>query len=132
MHSHAAPPPTTDHPPTTTTTSHTHHHHHTTHIQHYNHHPIHPHTHAAAPCRPTHPLLGPTQKRDHLRSFIEQRIGRPVTVLGASLGGTVAIDFAVRHPELVDRLVLVDAQAFVDANFDALPGFVARLGVKAS
>jgi pimeloyl-ACP methyl ester carboxylesterase len=54
--------------------------------------------------------LGPDQKRDHLRVFIQQVVGRPVTLLGASLGGTVAIDFTLQHAELVERLVLCDAQ----------------------
>ena len=32
-----------------------------------------------------------------------------VTLLGASLGGAVALDFATKHPECVDRLILMDA-----------------------
>lgn len=35
---------------------------------------------------------------------------RPVVLLGTSLGGTVAIDYATSHPEDLERLVLVDAQ----------------------
>lgn len=61
---------------------------------------------AAAPDTP----LGPAQKRAHLRAFIDRVVGRPVTLLGTSLGGSVAIDYAVSHPEDVQRLVLVDAQ----------------------
>ena len=38
-------------------------------------------------------------------------LGR-VSVLGHSLGGAVAITLAAEHPELVDRLVLVDAMSY--------------------
>ena len=58
--------------------------------------------------------FSPEAKRAHLKNFIEQHIGRPVTLVGASLGGCVAIDMALNHPELVDKLILVDAQAYID------------------
>ena len=46
----------------------------------------------------------------HLRAFWEQELqGEPVIVVGASLGGAVAIDFAASHPEAVAGLVLCDA-----------------------
>ena len=35
--------------------------------------------------------------------------GEPVVVVGASLGGAVALDFAASHPEAVAGLVLLDA-----------------------
>ena len=54
--------------------------------------------------------LGPPQKRAHLRAFLQQVVGRPVTLVGTSLGGTVAIDYATNHPDDLDRLVLIDAQ----------------------
>ncbi len=38
--------------------------------------------------------------------------GGPVTLVGASLGGCVAIDFVIHYPELVDKLILVDAQVY--------------------
>jgi len=37
---------------------------------------------------------------------------RPVALLGASLGGAIAIDFALRHPDCVERLILVDSVGF--------------------
>ena len=33
-----------------------------------------------------------------------------MVLLGTSLGGTIALDFALAHPEAVAALVLVDAQ----------------------
>jgi pimeloyl-ACP methyl ester carboxylesterase len=77
--------------------------------------------------------LGPEQKRDHLQKFIEDVVGRPVTLLGTSLGGSVAIDFASEYQnEWVDRLVLVDAQGFIDGigPMSSMPRFLSVLGVK--
>ena len=42
------------------------------------------------------------------------QIGQPMAVLGTSIGGAVAIDFALHHPEAVVKLCLVDAQGFID------------------
>ena len=48
--------------------------------------------------------------RQHLRAFWEQELeGRPVVLVGASLGGAVALDFATTHPEAVSKLILIDA-----------------------
>uniref|UniRef100_A0A7S2N1Z3 AB hydrolase-1 domain-containing protein n=1 Tax=Haptolina brevifila TaxID=156173 RepID=A0A7S2N1Z3_9EUKA len=48
--------------------------------------------------------------REHLYAFWKRQLGdQKVTLVGFSLGGAVAIDFAASHPECVDRLVLVDA-----------------------
>lgn len=44
--------------------------------------------------------LGPEQIREHMYEFWRQEIGRPVTVVGASLGGTMALDFAYHYPEV--------------------------------
>jgi 3-oxoadipate enol-lactonase len=35
--------------------------------------------------------------------------GRPAALVGNSFGGLLSLDFAARHPELVTRLVLLDA-----------------------
>ena len=54
---------------------------------------------------------GPEQKREHLHAFWRDVVGgRPVVVVGTSLGGTIAMDFALHYPHAVERLVLVDAQ----------------------
>ena len=68
-------------------------------------------------------------KRRYLEAFIREVIGEPVVLLGASLGGAVAIDFAVNKPELVKGLVLVDAQGYID-GVPQMPEWMSRLGLK--
>lgn len=46
---------------------------------------------------------------DFLRGFMESQNLIKATLVGNSLGGWIAIDFAARHPEMVDKLVLVDS-----------------------
>ena len=54
-----------------------------------------------------------------------------MTLLGASLGGAIALDFALAHPESVDRLVLVDPQAYTDGlgPLTTAPRWLAAVGV---
>jgi pimeloyl-ACP methyl ester carboxylesterase len=40
--------------------------------------------------------------------LIEQQVGQPVTLIGHSMGGKVAMYLALTRPELVERLVVVD------------------------
>lgn len=48
--------------------------------------------------------------REHQLAFFKRQIGdEKAIVLGASLGGAVALDFAAVHPELVAGLILMDA-----------------------
>lgn len=58
------------------------------------------------------PQVTPGIIKQHLRCFCEQVIGQPVVLVGASMGGGVAIDFAVSYPEAVRQLVLIDAVGF--------------------
>lgn len=81
--------------------------------------------------------VSPNLKRQHLKGFIEQVVkaqcgDRPVIVLGTSLGGAIAIDFAIHHPELCSRLALIAPQAFIDGigPMSTMPKFLATLGVK--
>jgi pimeloyl-ACP methyl ester carboxylesterase len=59
-------------------------------------------------------------ERDYsLATYVEQvrqlidHLGRPVTLLGSSLGGSVAIELAARHPKLVSRLILNDIGPYI-------------------
>ena len=78
------------------------------------------------------PGVGPEEKRAHLEAFWRDELGgRPIALMGASLGGAVAIDFALNVPEAVQHLVLVDAQGFIDGlgPMASLPTWAAKLGV---
>jgi pimeloyl-ACP methyl ester carboxylesterase len=46
---------------------------------------------------------------DDLRKLFEQLGLAPAHIVGLSMGGAVAVDFALTHPELVRSLVLVDS-----------------------
>jgi len=45
----------------------------------------------------------------HLYYFWKSLIDRPVILVGASMGGAAAIDFTLTHPEVVQKLVLIDS-----------------------
>ncbi|KAK9866926.1 hypothetical protein WJX84_006747 [Apatococcus fuscideae] len=76
--------------------------------------------------------VGPQQKREHLHAFWKQQIKEPMVLLGTSLGGAVALDFALAHPEAVHSLVLLNAQGFADGlgSMTLMPRFVASFGVQ--
>jgi pimeloyl-ACP methyl ester carboxylesterase len=46
---------------------------------------------------------------DFLHGFMQAQNLNKATLVGNSLGGWIAIDFAARHPEMVDKIVLVDS-----------------------
>jgi pimeloyl-ACP methyl ester carboxylesterase len=50
--------------------------------------------------------------------------GRPVTLAGLSLGGWMAVRFALRHPERVARLVLIDAGGYRRQNWQRIQKLV--------
>lgn len=69
------------------------------------------------PIAPDLPGYGTEPLRPGRLSYVEHVAGlleRPAAVVGCSLGGRVALELAVERPELVQRLVLVNA---------ALPGW---------
>ncbi|WP_051191685.1 alpha/beta fold hydrolase [Microbacterium luticocti] len=51
---------------------------------------------------------------DLLAAFLRERVRRPVVLIGHSMGSQVVLETAVRHPALVERLVL--AAPTVDAT----------------
>ncbi|XP_059317216.1 alpha/beta hydrolase domain-containing protein VTE7 isoform X2 [Lycium ferocissimum] len=70
-------------------------------------------------------------KRDHLYQLWSTYIKRPMVLVGPSLGSAIAIDFSVKYPEAVDRLVLIDASVYAEGtgNLATLPKAVAYAGV---
>ncbi|GBG71924.1 hypothetical protein CBR_g10860 [Chara braunii] len=75
--------------------------------------------------------FGPAEKTEHLFEFWRQHIRKPMLVVGASLGGTLALELALTHPEAVAQIALIDAQGFAEGtgNLAKLPDFLAYAGV---
>ncbi|KAF5838850.1 Alpha/Beta hydrolase protein [Dunaliella salina] len=73
--------------------------------------------------------LGADLKREHLEAFRQQQLGgRPMVLVGTSLGGTIAADYALAYPQAVKQLILIDAQGFSE-GVKSPPRFLSRLGV---
>jgi len=74
--------------------------------------------------------VNPHSIRQHLLQVIKDWIRQPVILVGASLGGAVAIDFALHHGSWVRSLVLIDSVGF-SGSFPAgqfLPNPIIELG----
>lgn len=56
--------------------------------------------------------FSPTAIKTHLYCCWKTWIGQPITLVGASMGGAAAIDFALSYPEAVHALVLIDSAGF--------------------
>ena len=54
----------------------------------------------------------PQTIKEHLYCFWREMINRPVVLVGASMGGAVAIDFATTYPDAVDKLVLINSVGY--------------------
>jgi len=61
------------------------------------------------------PIPGPllTTVREQLVSYIEQNHLRKPVIVGHSLGGTLALDLAAQHPDVVGPVVIVDSLPFM-------------------
>ncbi|KAI7750886.1 hypothetical protein M8C21_026670 [Ambrosia artemisiifolia] len=79
----------------------------------------------------TLPLCNVEAKRDHLYQFWKSYIRRPMLLVGPSLGAAAAVDFAINHPEAVDKLILINASVYAKGtgNLAKLPRSVAFAGV---
>ncbi|KAF2294966.1 hypothetical protein GH714_029789 [Hevea brasiliensis] len=77
------------------------------------------------------PSCDVASKRNHLYQFWRSHIRRPIILVGPSLGAAVAIDFAVNHPEAVEKLVFIDASVYAEGTGDLakLPRALAYAGV---
>lgn len=77
--------------------------------------------------------FGSLAKRDHLLGFWKDVLGgRPMVLVGASLGGAIAVDFALEYPEAVAKLILIDGQTYIDGSGPgaSLPSFLAKIGIQ--
>jgi 3-oxoadipate enol-lactonase len=69
--------------------------------------------------------LGVVQGAAMVARLIEAELGgRPATVTGISLGGWTAVRLALRRPDLVSRLVLIDAGGYRDQDWDTIRALV--------
>lgn len=59
--------------------------------------------------RSAHLPYGSQAIKTHLYSFWKSQIDKPVILVGASMGGAAAIDFALTYPEIVNKLILIDS-----------------------
>ncbi|KAG2706974.1 hypothetical protein I3760_05G127100 [Carya illinoinensis] len=77
------------------------------------------------------PRCDVTSKREHFYQLWNFYIKKPMILVGPSLGAAVAIDFAVNHPEAVEKLILIDASVYAEGtgSLADLPRVVAYAGV---
>lgn len=56
--------------------------------------------------------FSPAAIKRHLYAFWKTLINQPVILVGASMGGAAAIDFALEYPNCVKRLILINSVGF--------------------
>lgn len=62
--------------------------------------------------RPDGLPFSPAAIKQHLYETWSALIQRPMILVGASMGGAAAIDFALTYPDVVEQLVLLDSAGF--------------------
>ncbi|TVU38078.1 hypothetical protein EJB05_11428, partial [Eragrostis curvula] len=79
----------------------------------------------------TRPPCDVASKREHLYQFWRSYIKRPMVLVGPSLGAAVAIDFSVKYPEAVSKLIFIGASVYSEGPKDMtrMPKFVPYAGV---
>jgi pimeloyl-ACP methyl ester carboxylesterase len=50
--------------------------------------------------------------RTHLQAFWQTKIQQPIILVGVSMGGAAAIEFTLKYPEAVHKLILIDSAGF--------------------
>ncbi len=69
--------------------------------------------------------LGVEEGARAVARLVESELGRrPVTVAGLSLGGWMAVKLALARPDLVGRLVLIDAGGYREQDWEAIQSLV--------
>ncbi len=51
--------------------------------------------------------ISPEAIKEHLYYFWKTAISKPIVLVGASMGGAAAIDFALTYPDVVQKLILI-------------------------
>lgn len=69
--------------------------------------------------RPMNITFGANAIKLHLHTFWQTRIRRPMVLVGASMGGATAIDFALSYPDAVSNLVLIDSAGLTQPPLSA-------------
>jgi pimeloyl-ACP methyl ester carboxylesterase len=64
--------------------------------------------------RPDGVQISPEAIQQHLYAFWQTMIQRPMVLVGASMGGAAAIQFALSFPDAVEKLVLLDSAGYND------------------
>lgn len=64
--------------------------------------------------RPAGIDYSPTSIQQHLWACWQTLINQPVILVGASMGGAAAIQFALSFPQAVEQLVLIDTAGYTD------------------
>jgi pimeloyl-ACP methyl ester carboxylesterase len=59
--------------------------------------------------RPADLQVSPAKVCEHLYAFWQAQVKEPMVLVGASMGGAAAVEFALLHPEAVEKLVLLDS-----------------------
>jgi pimeloyl-ACP methyl ester carboxylesterase len=59
--------------------------------------------------RPADLQVSPEKVCEHLYAFWQSQVKEPMVLVGASMGGAAAVEFAISHPEAVEKLVLLDS-----------------------
>lgn len=59
--------------------------------------------------RPEDVAINPENIKIHLYHFWQEKIKKPMVLVGASMGGAAALDFTLTYPEAVAQLVLLDS-----------------------
>ena len=59
--------------------------------------------------RPTELTFSASEIKQHLYHSWKTLIDKPVILVGASMGGAVAMDFALSYPDAVEKLILLDS-----------------------
>src|SRR4029077_19014898 len=69
------------------------------------------------------PAYGVSDHVNCLSGFMSHLKIEKASLIGHSMGGLISLDFCLAHPEMVDRLILVDSVALRNAN----PSFTEQL-----